>query len=481
MKIGADLKENEQAFKNIFQHCSDVKFREVTINDQPRLLMIYTDGLVDTDIILSHVLKPLLYKGLPKGLGAMDSLAQMFDQELLPVLETMKLSDTTAIAELIIKGHLCLLIDGEPNALIADIQRFETRNIEEPTEETTLRGSKESFTENLRTNTAMIRRILGTPKLKMESYTIGSLTQTEIVITYIEGKVAMEVLNTVRDRIGKIEMEGILESGYIEESIEDFHFTPFQQLGNTERPDVVAAGLLEGKVAIITNGSPFVLIAPVTFWGGLQAPDDYYERFLFVDFSRWIRFAFILFSVLFPSLYIALTNYHQEMVPLKLMTTIAMLREKSPFPTVIEVLLMELMFEGLREAGIRLPSQIGPLVTVAGALVIGEAAVRAGIISAPIVIVVAAAGIASFVIPRYRAGYPLRMLRFPLLILSGLFGLFGMAAGIIAILIHMIHLSSFGTPFFSPVAPLASRRLKDILVRRPRKLVRKSDPEAEPT
>ncbi|MFC4807995.1 spore germination protein [Paenibacillus sp. GCM10023250] len=481
MHIGADLTENERVLKDIFQNCSDVKFRQITINDQPKLLLIYTDGMIDTAIISSHVLKPLLYNGLPKGLGAMDSIAQMFDQELISILETMKLSDTTAIAEMILKGHLALLVDGEPHALIADIKQFETRSIEEPTEEATLRGSKESFTENLRINTTMLRRILGTPKLKMESHKVGSLSQTEIVISYIEGKVSMDVLKTVRERIGKIEMEGILESGYIEESIEDFHFTPFQQMGNTERPDVVAAELLEGKVAIITNGSPFVIVAPATFWGGLQAPDDYYERFLFVDFSRWIRFGFILFSVLFPSLYIALTNYHQEMVPLKLMTTIAMLREKAPFPTVVEVLLMELMFEGLREAGIRLPTQIGPLVTVAGALVIGEAAVRAGIISAPIVIVVAAAGISSFVIPRYRAGYPLRMLRFPLLIMSGIFGLFGMAVGIIAILIHMIHLSSFGTPYFSPVAPLASRRLKDLVVRRPRKQVKKSEPEAEPT
>jgi spore germination protein KA len=217
----------------------------------------------------------------------------------------------------------------------------------------------------------------------------------------------------------------------------------------------------------------------MTFWEGLQAPDDYYERFLFVSFIRWIRYIFAFFSVLLPSIYIALTNFHPEMVPQKLMLTIAALREKAPFPTVIEVFMMEFMFEGLREAGIRLPKQIGPLVSIVGALVIGEAAVRAGIISAPIVIVVSAAGISSFIIPRYRFGYALRMLRFPLLILSGTFGLFGLAIGILAILIHLIQLSPFGTPYLTPVAPLITRRLKDVLMRWPRKRALHAEPNNE--
>jgi spore germination protein len=195
--------------------------------------------------------------------------------------------------------------------------------------------------------------------------------------------------------------------------------------------------------------------------------------------NRWIRYIFAVFSVFFPSVYIALTNFHPEMVPPKLMMSVASLRETAPFPTVIEVFLMEFMFEGLREAGIRLPKQIGPLVCVVGALVIGEAAVRAGIISAPIVIVVSAAGISSFVIPRYRFSFPLRMLRFPLLILSGMFGLFGIAIGIIAILIHLIQLSPFGVPYLTPVSPLISRSLKDVLMRKPRKLAMHTEPDNE--
>jgi spore germination protein len=477
--IKNDILENEKNFKNMFQNCSDFIFREITIHSEIKLLLIYVDGMVNTDIITSNVLKPLLYDGLPQGFGPIDSVAQMCEQEHLSLLQTKKLSNYEDIAEHIVKGNVAILADGEDSALLADVSKFETRAIQEPYNEATIRGSKEGFAELLRMNTVMLRRILATPKLKFESLKIGKLTKTDVVIAYIDEIVSISVLNEVRKRINQIQIDGIIESGYIEEFIEDTHLSPFPQMMVTERPDSVASGLLEGKVAILINGSGCALLVPMTFWDGLKAPDDYYERFLFVSLIRCVRYIFAFFSLLFPSVYIALTNFHPEMVPQKLMMTIATLRETAPFPTVIEVFLMEFMFEGLREAGIRLPRQIGPLVSIVGALVIGDAAVRAGIISAPIVIVVAAAGISSFIIPRYRSGYPFRMLRFPLLIISGTFGLVGLAIGIIAILIHLIHLSSFGTPYLTPVAPLVTRRLKDLLIRWPRKRVMHTEPKNE--
>jgi spore germination protein KA len=469
--ISVNINENERTLKNLFQNCSDIIFREITIHGQTKLLLIYVDGMIDTDIIISNVLKPFIYEGLPQGLETIDSVAQMFDQEHFSVLKSKKLSSLEEIANQILKGSIAILADGEDTALLADVSKFKTRAIEEPSVESSIRGSKESFTELLQSNTTMLRRILATPKLKFESLKVGKLTQTDVVISYVEGIASDTVLNEVRKRISQIQIEGILDSGYIEESIEDTHLSPFPQMMVTERPDVVVAGLLEGKVAILCNGTGCALVVPMTLWEGLQAPDDYYERFLFVSLIRWVRYIFALFSVLFPSFYIALTNFHPEMVPQKLMLTIATLRERSPFPTVIEVFMMEFMFEGLREAGIRLPKQIGPLVSIVGALVIGEAAVRAGIVSAPIVIVVSAAGISSFIIPRYRFAYAFRILRFPLLMLSGIFGLYGLAIGIIAILIHLIQLSPFGTPYLTPVAPEIARRLKAVLIRRPRKRV----------
>ncbi|MEK5442381.1 MULTISPECIES: spore germination protein [unclassified Fredinandcohnia] len=471
--ISKNIIENEHLFKNIFNNCSDIMFREVKIHSQVILLFIYVDGMVDTEIITTNVLEPLLYDGLPQGLGGIESLEQVLEQERFSVLQTKKLSDVEEITEYILKGNLAIFVDGEGNALLADVKKFETRSIEEPSTEASLRGSKESFTENLRTNTMLLRRIIVSPKLKVESLKIGKMTKTDIAVMYIEGIVSISVLNEVRKRLKQIQIDEILESGYVEESIEDNHFSPFPQILNSERPDVTSSGLLEGKVVILTNGSPYSLIVPMTFWNGLQATDDYSERFLFVTMIRWVRYIFTIFSIIFPSIYIALTNYHQEMVPPDLMLNIAVLRERSPFPTLIEVFLMEFMFEGLQEAGIRLPKQIGPLVSIVGALVIGEAAVSAGIISAPVVIIVSAAGIASFIIPRYSFGFPMRMLRYPIMILAGVFGLFGIAVGIIAVLIHLINLKSFGTPYLTPVSPRNKHGLKDVLLRWPRERVNK--------
>ncbi|WP_274649500.1 spore germination protein [Paenibacillus humicola] len=471
MKVGISIVENEQILRNRFQNCSDVIFRELRIQGQTSLLFVFVDGMIDADTIVTNVLKPFLYDGLPQGFGAIDGVAQWFEQERVPVMSTKKLSAVDDIVDHILKGNVAILAEGENNALLADVAKYKTRAIEEPFNEATIRGSKEGFTELLRTNTTLLRRILATSKLKFESITVGKITRTDIVIAYLEDVVSTPVLNEVRKRIKRIRIDGILESGYIEESIEDTHLSPFPQMINTERPDIVATGLLDGKVAILINGSSCALVVPMTFWDGLQAPDDNYERFLFVSMIRWIRYLFALFSLLFPSVYIALTNYHLEMIPLKLMMTVASLREMAPFPTVIEVMMMEVMFEGLREAGIRLPKQIGPLVSIVGALVLGEAAVRAGLISAPIVIVVSAAGISSFIIPNFRFAFPLRMLRFPLLILSGTFGLFGLGTGLMAILIHLVHLAPFGMPYLAPVAPQNSRKLKGIFIRPPRKLV----------
>ncbi|MBO7743547.1 spore germination protein [Paenibacillus sp. MWE-103] len=474
--LGADLSVNRLALERAFRNCSDIVYRELPLQEDRSILLVYVDGMIDVELIAANVLQPLLYKGLPQGLGAIDSIAKAFEQQLFAVLQIGKSSAFGEIVTRILKGDLAVLADGEATACLAGVKQVSGRGIEESTSEPALRGPKESFTESLRQNTVLLRMKFATPKLKLEAMSVGSLTQTDVALAYLDGIADPDLLDEVRARVARIEIDGILDSGYIEEAIEDTHYSPFPQIMTSERPDVVAAGLLEGKVVVIADGTPFALIVPMTFWSGLQAPDDYYERFLYVVLNRSIRYFFAAFSVLLPSFYIALTNFHQELIPGKLMITIAALRERAPFPTVIEVLMMEVMFEGLREAGLRLPKPIGPLVSVVGALVIGEAAVSAGIVSSPIVIVVSAAGIASFIIPRYRFGIPLRMLRFPLLVLSGMYGLFGLTAGVVAILIHLVQLRPFGMPYLSPLAPAVGRWLKDWWIRWPQRLTKRKGP-----
>ncbi|MCM3728194.1 spore germination protein [Neobacillus cucumis] len=467
-KVSHDLAENEKIFKDIFQNCSDIVFRPISIHGHTQLLLIYVDGLIDTKVLDEAVLKPLMFQGNPQELGNITWFGQMVKDQMIAVAQTKIASTVNEVVQGIVGANIAILVENGNDALLADIKGAAARSIEEPTSEPVIRGGREGFTEGLRTNTSLLRKRMKSPRLKMEPLLVGKITQTDIVISYIEGIVNDSILAEVRERIKRIKIDGVLESGYIEEFIEDAPFSPFPTIQNTERVDVVMAGLLEGKVAILTDGTPFVLLVPFTFYGGLQAAEDYYERFIFMSMIRWIRFLLFNVALFLPSFYVAITVFHPEMMPQSLLISFAAARETSPFPTAVEAFLMELTFESLREAGVRLPKPVGSAVSIVGALVIGQAAVSAGIVSAPIVIVVAGTGIASFAIPRYNLGLAYRLLRFPLLILAGTLGLFGISMGFLTILLHLTSLRSFGVPYLSPLKPHGGKGVKDTLWRAPR-------------
>ncbi|MGG6311343.1 spore germination protein [Paenibacillus macerans] len=466
--LAAAVSVNEQVFQQIFANCSDIVFRPVTVRGRTRMLLIYIDGLVNANMLDQVVLKPLMFEGMPEGAKNADLLGNVIEEQLVAIAQVKKVHQVSEIVEGILRGNIAILTDGENKALLAGLKGFEKRGVEEPAAELSVRGPRDGFTETLRINTSLIRRRIRSDKLKMEPLTLGEFSQTDIVIAYIEGIVSNEVLEEVRRRIRRIQIDGILESGYIEEFIEDVPWSPFPQIQNTERPDVVCSSLLEGKVAILVDNTPFALIAPMTFWSGFQAVEDYYERSMYTTFVRFIRFALLNISLFLPSIYVSLSTFHQQLVPTNLLISIAAAREGVPFPTVVEALLMEFMFEGLREAGIRLPKPVGSAVSIVGALVIGQAAVQAGIVSATVVIIVATTGIASFAIPRYNLGAAYRMLRFPILILAGILGLYGVIAGMFLIVIHLLGLRSFGVPYMTPISPQFPENMKDVWIRAPR-------------
>ncbi|NRD76892.1 spore germination protein [Bacillus sp. BRMEA1] len=466
--LDSKLSTNEKVFKEIFQYCSDVVFRPIEIQNETKILLIYIDGLIDSKTLDQIALKPMLFHGLPGALSKVQSMEQIIEQHLVAMAQVQKDSKIVDVVNGILKGYVIILVDGVNKALVAELKGYEKRSVEEPSAEASVRGPRDGFTETLRVNTSLIRRRIRSVKLKMEPMTVGRVTLTDIVIAYVEGIVPNSVIEEVRKRIQRIQIDGVMESSYIEEFIEDVTWSPFPQIQNTERPDVVCSSLLEGKVAILVDNTPFVLIAPMTFWSGLQAADDYYERSIYSTFIRIIRYALFNIALLFPSLYVAIVTFHPQLIPTALLMSIAAAREGVPFPTVIETILMEFMFEGLREAGIRLPKTIGSAVSIVGALVIGQAAVQDGIVSATVVIVVSTTGIASFAIPRYNLGTAYRFLRFPMLILAGTLGLYGIIVGVFSILIHLLKLRSFGIPYLSPVAPLILKNLKDVFVRAPR-------------
>lgn len=459
---------NEEMLRLEFEKCPDVEFRSIPLDNQQKILFIYIDGFCDTKVLDEVVLKPLIFEGISKQSDSKLSVRELFRMQLLPIANVKMVTKISDVVNSVLMSNMAILIDGESMALIAELKGFEKRGIEEPLSETVIRGPRDGFTETIRVNTSLIRRRIRTSKLKIEQFTIGEQSQTAVEILYIEGIAKDTIVEEVRKRIGRIKLDSVLETGYLEELIEDAPFSPFPQIQNTERPDVACSSLLEGKVAILVDNTPFVLIAPMTFWSGLQAAEDYYERFLYATFIRWVRFALLNIALLLPSFYVAITTYHQQLIPTNLLISVAAAREGVPFPGVIEALLMEFMFEALREAGIRLPKPVGSAVSIVGALVIGQAAVQAGIISAPMVIVVSTTGIASFGIPRYNLGIAYRMLRFPILILAGIFGFYGIVVGAVSILIHLINLRSFGIPYLSPAAPQNKGGLKDVFIRAPR-------------
>ncbi|WP_078382090.1 spore germination protein [Sutcliffiella halmapala] len=465
--ISKSIEVNEAYLREQFHHSSDVVLRSLKLKDETILLLIYIEGMTKLQGVEDNILKPLIFSGLPKGIDLIESLSEMFRREWVPLTNIKTDKSLEDLVQDILKGSLVILADGEDSAIIAQVQDYEKRGIQESQKESTLRGSKEGFVENLRTNTSMIRRRIIHQDLKMESFTIGKYTQTEVVLTYMEGKADENVLSEVRSKLGKIDTDGVIDSAYIEEWIENNSFSMFSQIQNTERPDIVTACLLEGKVALITNGTPFALILPFTFWEGLQSADDYFERFVFIILTRMIRYIMTFVSFALPAIYVAITTFHPEMVPRYLMFSIAAARENSPFPTFIEVLLMMIIFDGLQEAGIHLPNRLGPVMSIIGALIIGQAAVEAGIISTPIIIVISLTGVAGYTIARYSASLPFRIIRYLMLFITGALGFYGFAFGIIILLIHLVTLESFGTPYFSPVAPFDGKRIKDRIIRYP--------------
>lgn len=467
-----DLDSNEQQLHNVFANCSDVIFRKFKCEDAAsgivRMLAIYVDGLVDTKH-LDETLHTLMRKPLPRAAGLTVAwVRDLFSEHAVPVAQVHVVADLASVIDEVLRGNTLFLVDGDDAALSAGIVGWERRGIEEPPSEPVIRGPREGFIESLRTNTALVRRKIRSPKLKMENLTIGDLSKTDVTIAYIDGVAQRPVVDEVRNRLKRLQIDAVLESAFIEEFIEDNPKSPFPQVQDTERPDVVCANLLEGKVAIFTDGTPFVLLAPSVFWGALNANEDYYQRTFMASFIRLLRIAFMMASLLFPSLYVSMTTFQQEMIPTPLLLSVAAARESTPFPAVIEALFMELVFEALREAGVRMPKQIGQAMSIVGALVIGQAAVEAGIISAPMVIVVSITGIASFTFPRYSVGISIRLLRFPMLVLAGIFGIYGMAVGLFLIVIHLTTLRSFGVSYFTPIGPMNFGDLKDVFIRAPR-------------
>lgn len=468
-RFTGDYSADLHAVKSAIGSNSDVNFREFT-NAKTGVhgVLIHIDGMQKDRLLSMEVMQFLMYE-MPAGLQSASGTAG----KLLPFSELKEEMDIGKFNKSVLFGHAALLIEGLPGGFLIEMPGAASRSVGEPVSEALLRGPRLGFTEVLGENTSILRRQGLSDQLEMKSFRAGNTIEREIVVAYMKDIVNPDLLEEIENRIRKIDMDFLAESGYIEQLIEDNYLSPFQQLQNTERPDRVIAALLEGRVAILLDGTPFALLAPVTFSMLLQSPEDYYERWLPGTLLRLLRFAASFLALMAPGLYIAFISFHPGLIPTELAITIIKTRQGVPFPSLIEVLILEVSIEILREAGIRLPKPIGPAMGIVGGLIIGDAAVQAGIVSPFLVITVAVTAISSFSIPMYSAGITLRMLRFVGMLFASVLGMYGTILFFLLICCHLTKLKSFGVPYLTPISPFRLNDWKDLFLRAPMALMKR--------
>ncbi|MBB6453104.1 spore germination protein KA [Salirhabdus euzebyi] len=488
------VEDNVSTIKETLGNSFDIVSRSFKIGTEKPVsaALFYMEGLADKNFVQDFVLETLMLDVRETDLGQKGSKTTDFYTILKERAVTngvvKEIKDFQTALDHLLSGDTVIVLEGYAKGLSISSNGMKDRGVQEATSQTVVRGPKEGFTETIRTNTSLIRRRIKDPNLWIETKKVGKKTKTEVAICYLKGVAQDEIIEEVRKRIDDIDIDAILESGYIEELIQDETYTPFPTVYNTERPDTACAGILEGRIVIIVDGTPFVLIVPALFVHFFQSTEDFAQRSDIGTLMRLLRFLCFFIALLTPSAYIALTTFHQEMIPTQLLISLAAQREGVPFPAVVEAFMMEITFEILREAGTRMPRAVGSAISIVGALVLGQAAVEAGIVSSAMVIVVSLTAISSFVSPTFNMSISVRILRFGFMILAGMFGLFGIIIGLIIMVLHLTSLRSFGIPYLAPMGPFIPSEQKDTLVRMPfwrmktrPKLISQMDMEREET
>lgn len=509
VELAYDLKQNRQTLAKILRvpQNKDAVFRSLTIGTSPpvKALLVFIDGITNSQVQNLAVLQPLMllsgifdkctavqsttigqsvagsraskketgehnhYAG--GGAGSQDKpcYKDLFDrvkEALVPNNQVSTAHTFARVVEDILNGNTVLLIDGYNQALLLETKGWHYRSVSTPQVEAVIRGPQEAFTEQIRVNTSLVRKIIHRPSLVTEFIKVGNSAPMQCAVMYLDDLANPDLVREVKRRLESVHGDFVHETGLLEQMIEDSPWHMVPQVLSTERPDRVSASLLEGQVAILIDGNPFVMVVPCTFFSLMQAPEDAYIRWPLGSFVRVIRYVGLFLALLLPAHYVAIIAYHQEFIPTDLLLAITGAREKVPFPSIVEVLVMELSFELIREAGIRIPGTVGTTLGIVGALILGQAAVAANIVSPILIIVVAVTALGSFAIPNYSFSLTIRVLRFFYIFLASLAGLLGILVGFFVHVGAMATLKSFGAPFLAPVAPV-TRKGSDYLLRGP--------------
>lgn len=455
IKISPSLEENIKHLDGLFKDCGDKVARTIPIGktNPLNIYILYVDGMVAREVIEFSIIEKILFKedeALDFGLHPKESIGQLLLDTIGGTVEAELSNSFDDLVTAALSGDTAIFIEGSTQGIVVATKGWSNRGIQTPDNEAVIRGPKEAFTESIRMNTALIRRRIRDTKLKIDQMSYGTRSRTDMAIVYMDDIVQEGLVDQIKTRLSEYEIDAILDSGYIEQLIEDDWLSPFPQVQSTQRPDKVASAVLEGRAAIIVDNSPFVLLVPATFNSFFQASEDYYQRWGIMSFTRTLRYLVSFFALALPGLYIALLNFHPEMIPTSLAVSLAAARQGIAFPTVVEIIIIELEFELLREAGVRLPGAIGQTIGIVGGLIVGEAAVSAKLISPMVVIIVAITAIASFAVPDYGLTTAFRLLKFFVIALSATMGLYGFLISMLIILTHLVTLRSFNIPYLSP-------------------------------
>lgn len=464
IKLVSSLNENINIIKNIFINDTTIVYRELSIGKpvSTKCMLIYIDGMANSQIINENIIKPILLSDISYVNNS--KIMDILMEKVLLTGDNKKCSSIDDIIDDIIYGKTMLFIDGFTEVICISTIGWEKRSISEPQSETLVRGPREGFTESMSLNISLIRRRLINPNLKFKFMKIGNQTKTLICVCYIEDIAKEPILEELMKRLNNIDIDSILDSGYIEEMIKDAPYSPFITIINTERPDVVAGRLLEGRFAVICDGSPIVLTLPSIFLEVFQSNEDYYDNFLYSSFVRSLRWLCFFLGTSVPAIYVALVTFHQEVIPTPLLLSIYSARKGVPFPSFVEAMGMMIVFEILKEAGLRMPKYIGQAISIVGALVLGDAAVNARLVSAPIIIITALTGISSIMLPQVLGIVEIRII---FLILSSFLGLYGYIFGVMGLVLHMMSIRSFGIPYMINIPSFSAQDVKDTVIRAP--------------
>lgn len=466
ISISSILEDNKKNLYNVFNNSPDLIVREVKIANNPAFtsMLVYIDNMIDISTIEQSIIGKLTTKNEDASLNRG---SKEYSQYLLGVRNEDIYTDINKVIDSILSGKLVQFINGIAEALVVNINNPPSRTIEEPEVETAIRGPREGFTESISTNITLIRKKIKSTNLKIESLKLGRETRTDISIIYLSNIVNKKIVSELKERLSKIDVNAVLGINYIKEYIDDNPLSSFPTMFSTERPDVASGKLLEGRIAILVDGTPVVSTVPAIFVEFMLTNEDYYINFISATINRLIRYISLILSFILPGSYIAVVTFHQELIPTPLLITIIKARSGVPYPALTECILLLLAFEVLREAGVRMPRTVGQAISVVGALILGEAAVEAGLVSTPMLIVVGVTAISSFAVPSTDMLSAITLPRFLFLILGGSFGLLGLTCGILILLMKLISMRSFGVPYMSPLAPVITDELLDVFIRRP--------------